>query len=366
MILGELGTSPAWASNLSKIGRHDAYYDQFYQPNKLSDFANYARTVGQHYRDQITHWDVWNEPWNHPWWAVAYNKQLSGEAAYQTSEHAQSDYAALSKTAFTTMKSVDQSEQVGGIASTTGSPAAYAFGGTEWARGVMDAGGLNTSDMATYHCYFSGSSLYPGDPVESGLHTALGPLMDSAGKVPRPIWMTEGSSIVGMMKTGFYHFTLPLPLPEDYDTTSDYLCRYEASLLANGVTKIFVYSMHGYTYMALDPQWSVLTVEDGSPHPSGAAFSNLAYWLDGTKFQSRVAPDSSVGVYLYAGAGRTVAIFARRQGCPSSYTLPVKNGLTYYDLYGNSVSAGTTVPSTLVYGVTTDPATDIQSFLAGK
>jgi hypothetical protein len=365
MILGEAGTAPAWASNLSKFGPHDPYFDRFYQPNNLEDFAAYAHVVGLRYQNQITYWDVWNEPWNHPWWAVSYNPQLSGEAAYQTSEHPQRDFANLTKTAFTTMKAINTSEQVGGIASTTGDPAAYAFGGTEWTRGVMEAGGINSADMITYHDYFSGTSLYPQDPVEAGLHTALGPLLDSAGKAPRPIWMTEGSPVPGVMKTGFYHYSLPLPLPEDFDNTGDLVCRYVTSLLVQGVQKVFLYSMHGYGYMEMAPQWSILTVQDGSPHPSGAAFANMAYWLEDTKFQERVSLSDSVGGYIFAGKSHTVIVFAMRQGEAGSYTLPAHDGMQYYDLYGNPLVAGTSVPTTLVYGVTAEAPAALHDFLSG-
>ena len=52
----------------------------------------------------IDTWDVWNEPWIHAWWAVAYDESKKDRDGYMTSKNAQADFARLMATAYTTAR----------------------------------------------------------------------------------------------------------------------------------------------------------------------------------------------------------------------------------------------------------------------
>jgi len=108
-ILGELGTAPKWASYYQDVGKdHSGYFDCFYQPKNLEDYANYVKTVAERYKGVIDAYDVWNEPWIHAWWAVGYDESKTGEyGGYITSKNPTADFVKLMATAYQTAKAID-------------------------------------------------------------------------------------------------------------------------------------------------------------------------------------------------------------------------------------------------------------------
>ncbi|HBY61044.1 MAG TPA: hypothetical protein DEH78_14570, partial [Solibacterales bacterium] len=185
-VLGLLSTAPEWASHFDRP--RNGYFDRFYQPRDLGQFANYVRTVTERYRDLIDTWDVWNEPWNAGWWAVRYDDDAK---RYVTSEQPHSDFARLHRVAWDTAKSVAPSLTILGINSTTGST------GSDWTRGVVAAGGLDTSDVLCYHQYTTEPLGFARDAAERGWRDAVEPAMTGGG-LDRPAWMTEGSPVYGL------------------------------------------------------------------------------------------------------------------------------------------------------------------------
>ena len=135
-VLGLLSTAPEWASHFEKP--HNGYFDRFYQPKDLGQYANYVRTVVERYLGVIDTWDVWNEPWNAGWWAVGYDEKTQ---QYITSDKPQADFARLQRTAYEAAKSVDAGVTVLGINTNAGA------NGANWTRGVVEAGGLEACDV---------------------------------------------------------------------------------------------------------------------------------------------------------------------------------------------------------------------------
>jgi hypothetical protein len=334
-ILGLLSTAPEWASYFQKP--HNGYYDRFFQPRNLDDYARYVRTVASRYLGIIDTWDVWNEPWNVGWWAVSYDEQRQ---VYVTSAHPQADFARLQKTAYDAAKSVDPSLVVTAANATTGST------GANWLAGIVSAGGLGTCDIINYHDYTSGAVGWPGDSVETGWKTGLAPAMLD-GKPFRPVWMTEGSSVqgAGMLGPGFFHYTVPFDVTENYQHTSDRLARFLVSNLAQGHAKIFLYSMHSHAGFSTVPSpWRVLVGEDGYLHPNAAAHSALAWLLEDARFAKVVRLRDGLFAYLFARGAGAVAVLSPANG-NTNYTLPAP-GL---DLYGNPLPKGAPLGASLVY-----------------
>lgn len=347
LILGELGTAPFWASYFPG-DRQDGYFDRFYQPRRMEDYANYVQTVGKRYKGVISAWDVWNEPWIWSWWAVAHDPTKPGRDGYITSEHPQADFARLMKTAYENAKACDPTVTVLGFNTTTGGGGGRNFGGSEWTRGVLDAGGLAHCDAICYHNYISGSSCYPDDVVERGFQTATGPIQEKLGALPKPVWMTEGSAGRETMGPGFYNHTLPFPNTEDPFETGDRQCRQIVSLLAQGVQRVFVYSMHAQNYIGGKTQWRTIVTEEGQLHPSGCAYSAMAWLLEDTRFAKRLQLAEGIYAYLFAGGGRSVAVLssAPKYG---DFTIPRPAGVTVADLFGNPLPEGSKFAGRLVY-----------------
>ncbi len=349
-IFAELGTAPPWASYYEGSGKKGfGYFDKFFQPRDLSQYGRYVRTVVGRYKGTIDAWDVWNEPWIHAWWGVKYDNALGGRAGYLTSEHPQRDFARLMRTAWENVKAADPASIVAGFNSTTGGGGSQSISGSDWTRGVLEHGGLDWCDFVDYHHYTAELAGPPEDVVAKGLASAVGPIREKHGRVPKPVWMTEGHGAIGIMASGFYRHTLPYEDEEDVVDTGNRLCRYVVSLLAHGVERIFLYSMHCHDFFSPAPaSWTVFVTQEGYLHPSGAAFSAMAWNLEDARFVKYLRLADGVWAAVFQGRGRAVAVLLRQPGSPA-FAVPSLPGAAAQDLFGNPVAPGTPLDEKLVY-----------------
>lgn len=354
-IFAELGTAPPWASYYADSGRKAfGYFDKFFQPKDLKQYANYVRVVTRRYKGVIDAFDVWNEPWIHAWWGIAYDHEKGGRAGYITSREPQKDFTRLMQVTRDTVRETLPDAIVAGFNTTTGKGGGPTrFGGDQWTEGVLAAGGLQHCDVIAYHAYTGGPVGHPGDTVEKGLAVGLGPIREKLGRVPKPIWMTEGSPLTHRMANGLYKHTLPFPSNDPVVESSDRLARYLVSMQANGVARIFLYSMHGHNFYRAEPkQWNVLTTDEGSLHPCGAAHSTAAWHLEDKEFRKRIDSAPGIHVYLFEGRGESVA--AVSSSLPGAkFALPRTGELRLEDLFGNPLPAGAPFTGTVVYASTT-------------
>jgi len=362
-ILGELGTAPEWASYYPGKA-HNGYFDRYYQPKRMEDYANYVRTVCERYRGVIDAYDVWNEPWIYSWWAVAYDETKTDRGGYVTSEHPQEDFVRLMRTAFETAKAVDPGITILGVNSTTGGGGATSIGAAEWTRGVVEGGGMDFCHVVCYHQYIGGKPGYPGDVVEQGFQTATGAIAERFGKLPKPVWMTEGSAARDTIGPGFYKHTLPFENTEDVVETADRLCRYVVAVLGQGVQKLFLYSMHAQHSLDGMSNWRVIVTPEGYLHPSGAAHGILAWHLEDTRFVKGVAVREDVYAYLFEAkdGSRSVAVLSGKPG-HGEYRVPRADGVEARDLFGNALAEGEALGDTMVYLVSGRPAGELEKLL---
>jgi hypothetical protein len=331
-ILGAFSTAPEWASYFDKA--RNGYYDRFYQPRDLDAFARYVRHVTERYRGLIDVWDVWNEPWGSGYFAVKYD-EAAGQ--YVTSANPHRDFARLTRTAREAARRSDPSATILGINSTTGTT------GTGWTRGVAAEGGVDAADVLCYHQYTGDALGFPRDAVEKGFEQAMGAAADSG----KPVWMTEGSPVYGRMRNGLYRHTIPWDEDEDSLETGDRVSRYVVGLLSNGVRKVFLYSMHTHVWFGMGNSWRVLVNEDGQLHPSAAAHSAMAWFVEGARFTRREQVAEGVTGYVFEAPGRTVTALAPR----GLRKIPRAEATAYYDLMGNPLPAGAIESRHMVYAV---------------
>ncbi len=347
MILGELGTAPPWASHHPGYNVN-GYFDRFYQPREMSDYANYVRTVVERYQGVIHAWDVWNEPWITAWWGIGYDKnQGTDRAGYVRSPTAQADFARLMETAYTNVKAVDPQAIVLGINTTTGGGGDN-FSGDEWTQGVAEAGGLGHLDAIAYHHYTSKENLRPGDDVEQGHRTAVGYVADkNGGELTMPVWMTEGQNALGLALPDMYHHTLPNPtIDSDPFLAGDRQVRFLTALRVQGVAKAFLYSMHSHGYFDGGGSWRAITTGEGYLHAQGAAIAALAQQIEDHHFERRNEVAEGVWAYVFGAddGSKSVAILSP-ETTHEEYRLPVGA----LDLFGNPIPEGTPMGKTVCY-----------------
>ncbi|MGQ9607658.1 MAG: hypothetical protein ACUVWN_00010 [bacterium] len=362
-ILGELGTAPKWASYYQDVGKdHSSYFDTFYQPKNLDDYANYVQTVAQRYKDVIDAYDVWNEPWIHAWWAVGYDENKKTEqGGYVTSEKPMADFVNLMKTAYHNVKSIDNNITVLGVNTTNSLRSEGNFGGDEWTKGIIENDGLDYCDVICYHNYIFNLTGFPNDEVSKGFKTAIGPILEKNGKT-KSIWMTEGSPIMLKIGSGFYKHTIPYKPTENVIDTADSLCRYVVSLLSQGVDKIFLYSMHCHSYFPQSEriQYNMLVTDDGALHPSADAFSNMAWLLEDTQFVKVLNIAQGCYAYLFKSPERSIAVLST-EAEHAKINLPTKKDVHIWDIFGNCVQPGSTLSDTLVYIWTFDDIGELEN-----
>ncbi len=373
-IFGQLGTTPNWANCLSKVkggsqnsSFSDVYSSHFNPPLSLDEFANYVKTVTARYKGVIDEYFVWNEPWEGFWGPADYDE---ANKKFIMSKNRQADYAALMKTAYTAVKSVDPIIKVSGFNSCAWKT------GQDWTKGVYDAGGMAWCDMIDYHFYTTTPQGFVGSHTDSTYNHAVGYIREKEGRLDKPVYMSEGQGRPGTCNnegltespvlSGIYKNALPYDPGEDAIQRADLMCKYVVNLLANNVAKVFLYSAHCYGSLGTPSEFNVLLCTDGYPHPSLAAHANMAQHLEGRKFFKVVNVAEGVYAYLFAGKDRSVAVISGRPGCSNVYRLPAAKSLEVSDLFGNPLPSRPVYTGTLIFVETAMGPEKLEKLFNGK
>ncbi len=339
-LLGELGTAPEWASYFDPVIRCDSgYFKQYFAPRRAEDFARYAETVAGRYCGIIDEWFIWNEPWYPPFFAFGFDKTgKKHPSKYWSAPDAPEQYAALSAAAYDAVKKVNPKAIICGF-NTRG------FDPNQWSERVYNAGGMKKCDVLDYHFYAGRLLGYPNDDyAREAWQSAFGYIAQKeGGKISKPIYMTEGQGspesagssecrYIGLLK-----HTIPWEAKEDYHWLTDRNARLHLSLLAIGVKRIFVYSMHGNRNFAERARLRVMVNADGYPGPMLAGHSALTSRLEDKTYSGTRILEPGFGAYVFSDGKSSVAVLSgkndirgRRIGC----TLPNVSGA---DLYGNPI-----------------------------
>ncbi len=340
-IFAQLGTAPAWATHYGDLGyKHMGYFEKYLRPTNSVDWVNYVTRYVKHHERNIDEYFIWNEPWG-TWWKTAadikwYNKAKAG-----------ADFAALSRLAYDAVKKVNPSIRVSGFNSTSGE------GGRQWTADVLAGGGFDCCDIIDWHYY---------TPHPRGLRDekdiTAAPLKPIRERHPdlggKPFYMSEGqgtssgSSGVDGRMSGLLKASVPWPAENVaiYSRIADMTSRYILSLLAEGNSKVYLYSSHAYQGLAISPSFLVLLGPDGFAHPALVAHAQLAQAVEGRKFVRKENAGRTGVKYVFEGRGKTVEIYsdlAKDEVLARTAKGPLK------DLYGNAVRAETLIPGTIVY-----------------
>lgn len=152
-----------------------------------------------------------------------------------------------------------------------------------------------------------------------------------------------------MRYVGLYRHTIPWENSEDYHSISDRNVRYNLSLLANKVDRVFLYSAHCYTNLARVPYFLVMFNADGYPHPMLAAYSAMTQRLEGRRFDRIVRLAPGVHAYIFSDGKRSTAAISPRpsgEGVRIGCDLPESRGA---DLYGNPLALPATCGGRVFY-----------------
>ncbi len=315
--LGEFLWVPKWATS-----KPDSPKPRAEPPGDWDAFARYVFTTVEHYRDSISHWEVWNEPHFAGFWRG-------------TPE----EYAQLLKAAYREAKRAD--------------PDCFVLGGggvwarrLDWIENMLNAGGGEAMDGFSIH--------YLEPDIASDLMPRLRQLLNEHG-VTGPIWNTEANvpstSFFNQVRQGRkepearYHFRNAC-----YE-----LVRMYMENIANGVERVFYYAqVDPWRYKPFPkprvfdeaPASGCMWDEGQMLKPFAAAHAALTMAIEGKTFQMRLTRDSlqafifadedSAAAVMYAMFDSFTASAVARMTLPDGLS---DDAITIIDFMGNEAPA---------------------------
>ena len=158
-------------------------------------------------------------------------------------------------------------------------------------------------------------------------------LQDSGGSFPH-VDITK-------FEDGWCQFLAPLPrFDQETYLRLRIMARGPDGLLASlGVRRTGI----PYRFLWQETRTFMVT-DEGYLHPSGAAHSAMAWFLEDTHAVKSYSPAEGVEAFVFQGTGRTVTVLS---ASPRHAVFSVPAGA--YDLFGNPVPAGQPLGKTLVY-----------------
>lgn len=338
-VLGKLTSSPRWASGQTE--RVHGYFDQFVGPKDWPAWRGYVRKLIESYGADIDLLEIWNEPWLDKFFSQRVEMLPDGSRLYVPFANPAEVYTRMVRETAEAVRESGRNVLLIGLNTTTNRDIAGWVDGDQWTRQLQEAGGLEPVDIYSYHDYNSSPEAAGQSGVSrEGFGFALGPVLDAAGKPPKPVWNTEGSPQPGGISPGLYKHLLPSPADDVtmLDTVwaeAERVARYFLAQRVCGVEKVFFYTMHNFHGFGGPSSFTVFLGPDGSLHPTGAALAVLAKHFDGLDF-----------VEVQFLPGGSLLLFAGKDGRAAEALLfdvptePPASEAGWVDLFGNPVQAG--------------------------
>ena len=177
IIQGKLNILPVWEKYVQEAEKNNlnilltlSYGNPFYDKGGppfteigLMGFSRYTKTIGQHFKNRIRHYEVWNE----------YNLG-SGR------DHPPSDYLKLQETVYNSLKKIDPNNMIIG-----GSVGSFA---EKWIDQLFRQGAVESMDVFSIIPH-----IYPGTPERKnlfGIIQQINTMMNNHGD-EKPVWITE-------------------------------------------------------------------------------------------------------------------------------------------------------------------------------
>ncbi len=354
-IFAGLQTAPTWASAYKDCGKKDfnGYFDRYFQPTDMGAWENYVKTVTARYKGVIDEYFIWNEPWGDSFWHTGYD---AAKNVYTQSPTAAADFAKLSIATYKAAKEGNQASKISGFDTC----------GSKWTEGVFDAGAYPFCDMVDFHFYTPKDQAQPGDQAQSSYDSSIGYIKKKVPDFAKPVYMSEGqgnsNGSVGGSGVGLYKNAVC------WDTdakqalvNADKTCRFVVANLAAGSSKVFLYSAHCYTCLAVDASFVTIIGSDGYPSVETAAYANLTSQLEGLTFLKKVKLTDKVNAYLFQGKNSSTAVISgARSGV---FAIPQSERYAVSDLFGNPVIGTATYKGYLLYVTSTLSAEQLEHAL---
>ena len=184
LLYGQLGGSPAWASDVKNLpGFWNSYAKVYFTPlpEHEPDFARYCETMTRRYKGIIDDWFIWNEPWLPLFFHRSYDTAKRQYRTYGSLRDNAEAYARLSKLACLGAKKGNPDCRITAFSSSRGSTPA-------WNAALYAAGGYSFCDEIDYHTYHQNAAAgFPGDGLEETLRLSFREVLRKEGRIRKPV-----------------------------------------------------------------------------------------------------------------------------------------------------------------------------------
>lgn len=321
-VLAYLGGVPPWASVASDTWTGaSAWWRQNAAPREeaLAGWQEYARRVFARYGSTLRAVEVWNEPFLPGFFVADVRQGVPVRAAAETFH--------------------EMTRRVRVAASQAGYPgrllwnlgAAYGESQLAFDRRNLELGTAELVDGFTLHRYTNVPLGFPGDQFARDLAVYRDLLGDRAAR--GALWNSEGGFGLSEVFNLLRHAP-PSDLRARAELQAGNLVRYYLSNFAAGVERVFIYAF--FPPDAWKSNYSYLNV-DGSLSQAAPAISNLAWQLEGRRFERAVALGEEGQALLFAAGpddpAPVVVLLAR--GVRPVRLTGLPPGVVAHDVYGN-------------------------------
>lgn len=305
------------------------YVRMSYAPRDLKEFEDYVTRTVTHYKGRIRDWHAFNEP-------IHTNYAFDGTRGYKTADlvrHLESFVGAARRA--DPQCRIMAGYNIEGYHPDKGLPACLA----ELERFIA-LGGLKQLDVFTLHTY---PSLEPPEGIEPLLQR-MNAVMDQHG-CRRPIWFTEYAYYADddpWCKPIIVHAN-GARLPSER-VQAEYQVRWNTTLLANGVDKIFYHAGIG-SAVNHGNLWTIMLRYGGEPFKCYTSQAVMAGLLTPEcKFVKRLGPDEAVKAYLFSDTKRAVAVVWAPAGAKAKTVRLADARLQLWDIMGRPQAVRTFTP----------------------
>lgn len=301
-ILGMLDTAPAWAARNTPKAK--GFFSVYNLPSSLEQWDVYARAVVSHYKEKISSWEVWNEPWSQ-------NFFPGGTS---------SDYLDLLRRAYAAVRAARPNTPV----------LAIDADGSDWEELLLRNGAAQHYDGLAFHYYASGAD------IRGRFLAYISRLLDLSSRYGggKPVIATEGG--LGPNRAGTFFHRIPDLREGEWSTDANDVVAYYLIAAVSGVPQFYLYSIQRARRLGFPNSWDLL--EPGPLlKPLFPALATLAYFIDGLTWKETLLLPSGYSGYVFMNPNRRVTVLVASENGGRLYAKDFPGSV--YDRWGNRMSA---------------------------
>ncbi|MBM4050728.1 MAG: hypothetical protein FJ279_36990, partial [Planctomycetes bacterium] len=293
-ILGEFCMTPAWAARVPESGVKDRRDLRTYPPKSWDEYAEYVYETVNHFKRDVRHWEVWNEPNHSGFWRG-------------TPE----EYAHLLKVTHQAAKKADPTCVIVGVGG-------VALSQMPWLERAFAAGLASYMDDMSTHGYVD--AVTPMDMLETESRLPAFRALLRKHDFKGGLWDSEHSVIGTSFIDDFRLDHLEEDAPYHFRRAAETMMKTYVFEVAQGYKRVFPYMTKWLARNDNEAAWRARPLNQnlfdvyGTPKPMAVAHATTAYMMEGSRYRETLDLSANVQVYVYERGADLLACYWGRYG----------------------------------------------------